>query len=58
MSLIFDIFMTIIIIIHIIIDYYYAFFLISRIFVILIEWSLFTVLMIYKTKELNHYLRK
>ena len=52
MSLIFDIFMTIFIIIHIIIDYYYynAIFLISRILLILIEWSLFTVLMIYNKR--------
>ena len=53
MSLIFDIFMTIFIIIisiRIYDDYYAGYFIISRIFVILIEWSLFTVLMIYNKR--------
>ena len=48
MSLIFDIFITIIIIIKII--YSRGYFLISGILLILIEWSLFTVLMIYNKR--------
>ena len=65
MSLIFDIFMTIFIIIisiRIYDDYYAGYFIISRIFVILIEQSLFTVLMIYNKrvkslfKEINSFL--
>ena len=58
MSLIFDIFMTIIIIIII----YRKTFLINDILLILIEWSLFTVLMIYNKrvkllfKETNSFL--
>ena len=48
MSLIFDIFMTIFIIIKII--YSRGYFLISGILLILIEWSLFTVLMIYNKR--------
>ena len=65
MSLIFDIFMTIFIIIISIraYDNYYAgSFIIIRILLILIEWSLFTVLMIYNKrvkslfKETNSFL--